>query len=84
MHVTFNESITKLLEHMVKIISYDVSMKLVPTLFLPSWVNEDLMTPIVATLKDFLDDISYLMINQIYFNKLTKMVFKNLVNAYIE
>lgn len=69
---------------MVKIISYDVGMKLVPTLFQPSWVNEDPMTPIVATLKDFLDDIAYLMINQIYFNKLTKMVFKNLVNAYIE
>ena len=42
------------------------------------------MTPLLTTINDYLADIQLLMVNQIYYNKLVKLIFNHLTNVYFE
>lgn len=81
---TFNESINSLLDHCVKIVFYEVNNLIVPFLFSPKWLNEDLINQALQTLKDYLQEAQLLMFNQIHYNKLVKLVFRRILVAYQE
>lgn len=42
--MSLNESIGLLLDHAVKMVSYEVNNQIVPELFTPKWLNEDFIT----------------------------------------
>ncbi|KAM3146904.1 hypothetical protein pb186bvf_001058 [Paramecium bursaria] len=80
----FNECINKFLEKFVRIITTEVSNQIIPSLFSASWQNQDYMNQAISTIKDYLNDIQIIMLNQIHFNKLVKLAYKYLLQSYIE
>ncbi|CAD8202201.1 unnamed protein product [Paramecium octaurelia] len=80
----FNEIINQLLEKSCKLVFNEINDQIIPFLFQPKWQNENLIDQALFTIKDYLKDIQLLMLNQIHFNKLVKLIFKQLITTYEE